>query len=268
MRFLLYLILCYFLIHLVAATATAGSQLRIAAPAEVTGLLAIIVPRFEQKDGCKVELTVAPENEAVKLGETGKVDLMIGNDRELAERFVSQGFGLSIRNLMYNDFLLLGPSGDPAGVKRSKSMTGALRAVASLPATFVSRGDGSGTNRKELELWQSAGVRPAGSWYKEAGKGMEEVIRMAERLNGYTLADRGSYNAIKGTQGLKVVFSGEKGLFNPYVVVDVNPARIKGINRDLAVRFMDYLTSPAIRRTIAEYRVNNEPLFYLYDRQQ
>ena len=153
---------------------------------------------------------------AMKLGEAGDVDAVPVHARKLEDNFVAAGFGVNRKDVMYNDFVILGPGDDPAGVRRVRSAPEALAKIAAAQAPFVSRGDESGTHQKEKELWQSAGLKPTGSWYIEAGQGMGEVVIMATQKRGYALADRGTYNAFKKKKtDLAIVFDGQKGLFNP-----------------------------------------------------
>jgi tungstate transport system substrate-binding protein len=185
--------------------------------------------------------------------------------RTLEDKFVADGFGVNRRDVMYNDFVILGPAADPAGVKGSKTTAEAFFRIAKKKAAFVSRGDESGTHQKEKEIWQATGVKPTGAWYVEAGQGMGEVIVMATEKGAYTMADRGTYNAFKKTKtDLVIVFDGEEGLFNPYGVIAVNPQKHPHVKYDLAMKFIDYITTSEGQKVIADYQVDGDPIFFVY----
>jgi tungstate transport system substrate-binding protein len=202
---------------------------------------------------------------AIKLGETGDVDVIMVHARSKEDKFVAAGFGIDRRDVMYNDFVILGPATDPAGVKGNKDAAEAMAKIANSNSTFVSRGDDSGTHTREKQLWQKAGVTPVGSWYLEAGRGMGEVIVMASERNGYTLSDRGTYIAYSGKTPLQIVSEGDKRLFNPYGVIMVNPARHKHVKVDLAKEFLNYLTSRQAKQLITGFRKGGKQLFYIAD---
>lgn len=230
-----------------------------------SGLLNHLIPAFEKKFNGKVDVIAVGTGQALKLGEAGDVDVVFVHARKLEDRFVADGFGVNRRDVMYNDFVIVGPHGDPAGISRAKSAAGALKLIAAREAVFISRGDKSGTHTKEKELWQAAGIEPKGGWYVEAGQGMGPVITMATERRGYTMADRGTFNAFKGKKtDLVVLFDGEKGLFNPYGVIAVNPKKHPHVKHDLAMKFIDFVTGPEGQGLIAAYRVNGEPVFFTY----
>ena len=232
-----------------------------------SGLLKTLLPPFEKRHNCKVDVIAVGTGQALKLGETGDVDVVFVHARKLEEKFVADGFGVDRRDVMYNDFVIIGPKGDPAGIARARSASEALKLVASRGATFISRGDKSGTHIKEKELWQAAGIIPKGNWYVEAGQGMGPVITMATERQGYTMADRGTFNAFKGKKtDLVVLFQGEKGLFNPYGVIAVNPKKHPHVKHDLALKFIDFVTGPEGLGIIAGYKVNGEPVFFIYEK--
>jgi tungstate transport system substrate-binding protein len=257
------LTLSLFLAH----TALAAERLRMSTTTstENSGLLAVLLPPFEKANDCKVDVIAVGTGKALKIGEAGDVDVVLVHARKLEDKFVAEGFGVNRRDVMYNDFVILGPVGDPAGVKGSKTAAAALATVAAKQAPFISRGDESGTHQKEKELWMAAGVKPSGAWYVESGQGMGEVIVMATEKQGYALADRGTYNAFKKDKtDLEIVFDGEKGLFNPYGVIAVNPKKHPHVKYDLAMKFVDYITGPEGRQIIADYKVDGEPVFFVY----
>jgi tungstate transport system substrate-binding protein len=234
---------------------------------ENSGLLKVLLPPFEQQNNCKVDVISVGTGKAIKLGEAGDVDVVLVHARKLEDKFVADGFGVNRKDVMYNDFVILGPAADPAGVKAAKTAAASLAKIAEKQAPFVSRGDESGTHQKEKELWQAAGVVPKGAWYVEAGQGMGEVIVMATEKQGYTLADRGTYNAFKKAKtDLVIVFDGEKGLFNPYGVIAVNPQKHPHVKYDLALKFIDYITGPVGQKIIADYKVDGDPIFFVYDK--
>jgi len=249
-----------------AAPALAVEHLRLATTTstENSGLLRVLLPPFEAQAGCQVDVIAVGTGKALKLGEAGDVDVVLVHARSLEDRFVAEGYGVNRRDVMYNDFVLLGPSSDPAGIAGSRDAASALNKIADTGNFFVSRGDKSGTHHKELELWKSADRVPAGAWYLEAGRGMGEVITMATERQGYTLSDRGTYIAYKDKTDLKVLVEGDKRLFNPYGVIAVNPQKHPHVKYDLTMAFIDYLISPQGQAVIADYRKNGEPLFFIY----
>ena len=244
----------------------AGERLRMSTTTstENSGLLRVLLPPFEKKFGCKVDVVAVGTGKALKLGEAGDVDLVFVHARKLEDVFVSRGFGVGRRDVMYNDFVLVGPPSDPAGVRGTGSALEALRRIAAAGSVFVSRGDESGTHQKEKELWKSAGTTPKGKWYLEAGQGMGEVIQMATQMRGYTLADRGTYIANRKKTDLVILRQGDKGLWNPYGVIAVNPARHPHVKYDLAMKFIEFVTGDEGQRIIAGFQVNGEPLFFPY----
>ena len=230
---------------------------------ENSGLLAVLLPPFEKKFGCKVDVIAVGTGKSLKLGETGDVDGVFVHARNLEDRFVAEGFGVNRRDVMYNDFVLIGPPGDPAGIRGTGSAPEALKKISAAGSAFVSRGDESGTHQKEKELWWEAGIAPQGKWYLQAGQGMGEVIQMATQLRGYTLADRGTYVAYRRKTDLVILHEGDKGLWNPYGVIAVNPARHPHVNHALAMKFIDFVTGEEGRRIISGFKVNGEQLFFV-----
>jgi len=204
-------------------------------------------------------------NLAISDWETGDVDVVLVHARKLEDKFVADGYGLNRRDVMYNDFVIIGPASDPAHVKGTKTSAEAFKRIADSKSTFISRGDESGTHQKEKEIWAEAGVTPQGNWYRSAGQGMGEVITMATEQRAYTLSDRGTYNAFRhGKTDLAVVFEGEKGLFNPYGVIAVNPKKFPHAKYDLAMKFVDFITGPEGQKIIANYKVEGDPIFFVY----
>jgi len=245
----------------------AAEHLRLATTTstENSGLLAELLPPFEQANDCKVDVIAVGTGKAIKLGETGDVDVVLVHARSKEDAFVAAGFGIDRRDVMYNDFVILGPKADPAGVAGSKDAATAMKKIAAVKATFVSRGDDSGTHVREKQLWKAAGITPAGAWFLEAGRGMGEVITMATERQGYTLSDRGTWLAYKTKSDLKVAVEGDANMFNPYGVIMVNPAKHPHVKVDLAGKFMDFLTSKEGRTLITGYKRGGEQLFYVAD---
>lgn len=261
-RFIAALLLC-----LLATSAVAAERLRISTTTSTdnSGLLKVLLPPFEQQNRVKVDVISVGTGKALKLGEAGDVDVVLVHARALEDKFVADGFGVNRKDVMYNDFVILGPASDPAGVKGVKTAAEALAKIAEKQAPFVSRGDDSGTHAKEKELWVAAGGIPKAAWYVEAGQGMGEVIIMATEKQAYTLADRGTYNAFKKAKtNLAIVFEAEKGLFNPYGVIAVNPQKHPHVKYELALKFIDFITGAAGQKIIADYKVDGDPIFFVY----
>ncbi|OGU14135.1 MAG: tungsten ABC transporter substrate-binding protein [Geobacteraceae bacterium GWC2_53_11] len=262
-----FLIFGVFAVALFYQTASAQERLKMSTTTSTqdSGLLKVLLPPFEKKHNVKVDVIAVGTGQALKLGEAGDVDVVFVHARKLEDKFLADGFGVNRRDVMYNDFVIIGPKGDPAGISKAKSAAQALKSIAAKGSIFISRGDKSGTHTKEKELWQTAGIDPKGSWYIEAGQGMGPVITMATERQGYTMADRGTFNAFKGKKtDLAVLFDGEKGLFNPYGIIAVNPKKHPHVKYDLAMQFIDFVTSPEGLRIISGYKVNGEPVFFTY----
>ncbi len=231
---------------------------------ENSGLLSVLLPPFERKSGCKVDVVAVGTGKALKLGEAGDVDIVFVHARALEDRFVANGFGVNRRDVMYNDFVLLGPPDDPAGAGKAKSAPDAYRAIAAKGSPFISRGDESGTHQKEKEIWASAGITPRGAWYVEAGQGMGEVIMMATQKRGYALSDRGTYIAFRKKTDLVVLLQGDRNLWNPYGIIAVNPKKHAHVKYGLAMRLIDFVTGTEGRSLIAGFKVDGEPLFFVH----
>ncbi|MCX7023633.1 MAG: substrate-binding domain-containing protein [Spirochaetes bacterium] len=249
-----------------AAQSPANPRLRIATTTstEQSGLLAAILPAFEKATGYRTEVVAVGTGASLKIGEKGDCDVVIVHARALEDAFMAAGFGADRRDLMYNDFIVLGPAADPAGVAKTKSALEAFSAIAKAQAGFVSRGDNSGTHTKEKDIWKAVVIAPAGVWYKEAGQGMSQVILMAEQMGAYTLADRGTWLAMKDKSSLKILSQGDKLYFNPYGVITVNPAKWPQANYAGAKALMEWLTGPTGRALIEGYKIGGEQCFYLY----
>ncbi|MBE0501268.1 MAG: substrate-binding domain-containing protein [Desulfuromonadales bacterium] len=254
------------LILLCATPALSREHLRLATTTstENSGLLGVLLPPFEQANGCKVDVIAVGTGKAIKLGEAGDVDIILVHARAREDKFIREGYGVDRRDVMYNDFVILGPPADPAVIKGSSSGAEALKRIADTRSPFVSRGDDSGTHSKERSLWESAGIEPEGNWYLEAGRGMGEVIGMATELRGYTLSDRGTYIAMTGKTDLVVMTEGHKTLFNPYGVIPINPERHPHVKHALAQDFVEFLTGSKGQQIIASFRKYGQQLFFTY----
>jgi tungstate transport system substrate-binding protein len=255
------------LVLLIGSAAAAQERLKMSTTTstENSGLLKVLLPAFEKQCSCRVDVISVGTGKALKLGETGDVDVVLVHARMLEDKFVADGYGVNRHDVMYNDFVIIGPAADPAHAKAARTSAEAFQRIAARESTFVSRGDESGTHQKEKEIWAAAGISPQGIWYRSAGQGMGEVIVMATEHRAYTLADRGTYNAFKhGKTDLAIVFEGEKGLFNPYGVIAVNPKKFPHVKYDLAMKFIDFITGPEGQGIIANYRVEGDPVFFTY----
>jgi tungstate transport system substrate-binding protein len=252
-------------VALEGSSAAAEERLRMSTTTstENSGLLAVLLPPFENKYGCKVDVVAVGTGKALKLGEAGDVDVVFVHARTLEDRFVRAGFGVDRRDVMHNDFVLLGPTDDPAEAGKTGSAPDAFRAVAAKGSPFISRGDESGTHQKEKEIWASAGAAPKGAWYIEAGQGMGEVINMATQKRGYTLSDRGTYIAFRKKTDLVVVRQGDGTLRNPYGIIAVNPKKHPHVKYGLATKLIEFVTGPEGRSLIAGFKVDGEPLFFV-----
>jgi len=208
-----------------------------------SGLLNKILPAFSAETGYKVHVIAVGTGKALRLGKDGDVDVVLVHARAAEDKFVEEGSGVKRYPVMYNDFVIVGPKSDPAriaGVKTSKEVFNRIQDSNSL---FISRGDNSGTHKKELSIWKSAGLEPKGEWYREVGQGMGKVLQMANELDAYTLTDRGTWLAYQSKVELQIVFEGESSLFNPYGIIAVNPARYPDINFAGASALIDWITA-------------------------
>ena len=229
---------------------------------ENSGLLTYLLPGFEARTGLKVNVISVGTGKALELGKNGDVDVTLVHARALEDKFVAEGWGIDRRDVMYNDFILVGPVADPARLKGERDVIGAFRKIAAAKVKFISRGDNSGTDVMEKGYWQAAGVKPAGTDYVSAGLGMGEVLNMASEIGAYTLTDRATYGAYKAKTGLAIVMEGDQRMFNPYGIIAVNPAKHKGINYKGARLLIDWMTSPEGQAKIAAFKPAGEQLFF------
>jgi tungstate transport system substrate-binding protein len=230
---------------------------------EQSGLFGYLLPRFEAKTGIKVKVVAVGTGQALDIGRRGDADVVLVHDRPAEDRFVAEGWGIERRNVMYNDFVIVGPKADPAKVRGTKDVVDAMKRIAAGPADFVSRGDKSGTHAAELRFWKDAALDPkAWKGYKETGSGMGPTLNMAASLGAYTLADRGTWLSFRNRQDLEIVLAGDKRLFNPYGVMLVNPAKHPHVKKEAGMAFIDWLTSADGQGAIGAYRIEGEPLFF------
>lgn len=229
---------------------------------ENTGLLPVLNAPFEKKHTARIDVIAVGSGKAMKLGESGDVDIVFVHDPDAEEKFMAAGNGVDRKPVMHNDFVVVGPETDPAGVRNAKTTDEAFKKIAAAKAGFVSRGDESGTHVKEKTLWRKAGLRPEGEWYLSVGQGMGAVLRMADDKAYYALTDRGTFLASKDKLTVKLLFEGDPALFNPYHVMAVNPKKHKHVNYELAKKYIDYVTGTEGQKTIADFKVADQPLFY------
>jgi tungstate transport system substrate-binding protein len=254
---------------LATATAIAAEQQFITVASttstEESGLFGHLLPAFTKATGIQVRVVAVGTGQALKIGERGDCDVVFVHDRPAELEFVERGFGIKRHEVMYNDFVLVGPQSDPAQVDGGTDIVAALRRIADAKAPFVARGDASGTSKAELRLWKEAGIDPKtgeGGWYRDTGSGMGPTLNTAAAMDGYTLSDRGTWLSFKNKQALKIVVAGDRRLFNQYGVMLVNPAKHPEVKQDLGRKFIEWLTSPAGQKTIADYEINGEQLFF------
>jgi tungstate transport system substrate-binding protein len=232
---------------------------------EQSGLFGYLVPRFTEATGIGVKVIAVGTGQALDIGRRGDADVVFVHDRPAEEKFLAEGFAVKRNDVMYNDFVVVGPKADPAHVAGGMDVAQALQKVAAAKATFVSRGDRSGTHQAELRLWKEAGVdleSAKGAWYREIGQGMGAALNMASSDNAYLLADRGTWLAFKNRGDLDILTEGDRRLFNQYGVMLVNPVKHPGVKAKDGQAFVDWLISPEGQKAIAGYKVGGEQLFF------
>jgi len=254
---------------------------------ENSGLLAHIHPDFERRTGIRVKVVAKGTGASLQLARDGNADVVLVHARELEDKFMADGYGAIRRDVMYNDFVVIGPDGDPAGIRGMKDPCEAFRRIARAKALFISRGDASGTHIREQELWRRTGipleseavpvfaqgtkkspgsVRPVGNWYLSVGQGMGKTITIATEKQAYTLADRGTYYSFALGQPAKtslvILCEGHQSLYNPYGVIAVNPKRHPHVNFDAARKYVEWITSPEVQQMIGQYTVRGKVLFH------
>jgi tungstate transport system substrate-binding protein len=232
---------------------------------ENSGLFGYILPKFTALTGIEVRVVAKGTGQAIKIAQNGDVDVLFVHHRPSEDKFVTDGYATRRYDVMYNDFVLVGPGSDPAGIAGTKDAAAAFGRIAKTQTPFASRGDNSGTHKAELGIWKAAGIdvkQASGTWYRELGSGMGATLNTAAGMDAYTLADRGTWLSFKNRRNLKVVVEGDPRLFNPYGVMLVNPAKHPSVKAKEGQAFIDWLVSPAGQRAIGEYKINGEQLFY------
>ncbi len=243
-----------------------GGLLRMATTTSTdnSGLLNDLLPKFKNKTGIDVQVIAVGTGKAIKHGENGDVDLVFVHARKAEDEFVAKGFGVNRKDVMYNDFVFLGPKSDPAGIGGAKDCAKAFGVLAKKQAAFVSRGDESGTHIMEKDIWKAAGVQPSGSWYMQAGQGMGAVLVIADEKQAYTIADRGTFIAYEDKLNLKIVCEGDARLANPYGIIAVNPDKHGHVKYREAMQFIDWIVSAQGRQAITGFKVKGKQLFFTY----
>jgi tungstate transport system substrate-binding protein len=230
-----------------------------------SGLFGHILPLFKAKTGIDVKVVAQGTGQALDTGRRGDADVLLVHAKAQEEKFIAEGAGVRRYPLMYNDFVLVGPKSDLAGIKDLSDVTAAFKTIQAKNAPFISRGDRSGTHIAELDLWKAADIdigKEKGPWYKEIGQGMGAALNTASASNGYVLADRGTWLSFKNRGNLDILVAGDKRLFNQYGVMLVNPAKHPHVKQELGQSFIDWLISPEGQQTIADYKINGEQLFF------
>jgi tungstate transport system substrate-binding protein len=221
-----------------------------------SGLLDVLVPIFEQQSGYSVKTIAVGSGQAMELGKRGEADVLLVHSPAAEAQYMAGGYGVDRQIVMYNDFIIVGPANDPAGIKGMTSAVDAMRKIADTKSPFVSRGDDSGTNALELKLWKEAGIQPSGSWYTESGTGMGDTLNITNERQAYTISDRATYLAMKDRLQLEILVEGDKALLNIYHVIPVNPANGKDINAAGAKAFEAFMLAPATQQTIGQFGVD------------
>jgi tungstate transport system substrate-binding protein len=259
-RYLAYAIL--FLLGLVVA-APGQERLRMATTTSVqdSGLLPYLLPNFEKQCGCKVDIIPVGSGQALRLASNGDVDMILVHDPQSEEQFVKDGFGINRKTFMVNDFVILGPSSDPARIRGMKSAAQALSKIKNSGSLFISRGDSSGTHQKEKSLWKKAGINPSGSWYLEIGQGMGAALTIADEKKAYTISDRATYLQRFERLKLQALVEGDPELLNYYSAIQINPSRFPTAKAALSKKLIEWFCLPEAQKLIGDYRINGRQLF-------
>jgi len=230
-----------------------------------SGLFGHLLPLFKAKTGIDVRVVAQGTGQAIDTGRRGDADVVFVHAKAAEQQFLAEGFGVKRYAVMYNDFILVGPQGDPAGIKGSKDIVAAFKTLKDKGIAFISRGDKSGTHQAELNLWSVAGIdiaKEKGSWYKEIGQGMGAALNSASASSAYVLADRATWLSFKNKGDLVIAVEGDNRLFNQYGVILVNPEKHPSVKKELGQQFIDWLVSAEGQKAIADYKINGEQLFY------
>ena len=232
---------------------------------ENSGLFGHLLPMFQKKTGIEVRVVAVGTGQAIELARNGDADVLFVHHKASEEQFVGDGFGVERHEVMYNDYVVVGPASDPAGIKSSKDAIDAMDRIAEAEAPFASRGDDSGTNKAELALWQEAGIDVAGasgSWYRETGSGMGPTLNTAAGMDAYALTDRGTWLSFENRQNLEIVIEGDPRLFNQYGIILVNPEKHPHVKTELGQTFIDWLLSDEGQEAIAAFQINGRQAFF------
>lgn len=259
-RFLCLLLLVLSFSH----SALAEEHLRLATTTSTdnSGLLAVLHPAFEQQYDVKIDVIAVGTGKALRLGENGDVDVVMVHAPAAEKVFVEKGFGVERLAVMHNDFVLVGPTNNPAGLAQANSLSEIMTRIAKSDAGFISRGDDSGTHKKEMLIWQAAAIKPEGKWYLAVGQGMGAVLQIANDKLAYALTDRGTYLAFKDKIELKIAYEGAEEMLNPYHVIIVNPSRHAHVKVGLATKYVEFLRSQQGQDIIRSFKIGGEQLFY------
>ncbi|MCP4876550.1 MAG: tungsten ABC transporter substrate-binding protein [Gammaproteobacteria bacterium] len=249
---------------LITSTTIANeSPLRLATTTSTanSGLMSLLLPKFTEETSIEVHLIAVGTGKALRLGREGDVDAVLVHARVAEDEFVSGGYGIDRTDVMYNDFIIVGPQSDPAGVTKSKSVAEVLINIHTSKQPFISRGDDSGTHKRELILWQSSSKTPDGNWYREVGQGMGKTLQIANEIDGYTMTDRGTWLAYQSKLDIELLFEDDPPLYNPYGIIAVNPERHADINYTGASKLIKWITSPKVQKMIGEFKIKGQQLF-------
>jgi len=251
-------------VFLFAGQAMAGeSILRLATTTSTanSGLLDFLIPVFTDETGIEIHTIAVGTGKALRLGREGDVDIVLVHARAAEDAFVKGGYGIDRADVMYNDFIIVGPKSDPAGAASSDTVAQVLQRIYASEQPFISRGDDSGTHKREVILWKSAGKTPTGSWYREVGQGMGKTLQIANEVDGYTMTDRGTWLAYQSKLDIQLLFEDDPPLFNPYGIIAVNPKLHPDVNYAGAIELIKWITAPRAQKMIGEFKIKGQQLF-------
>ena len=255
------LAIIFFLVSLPAFAVESLLRLATTTTTANSGLMEYLVQAFTRDTGIAVHVIAVGTGKALRLGREGDVDVILVHERSAEQRFVADGYGIDRRDVMYNHFVIVGPRSDPARVAGSAAAAEALRRIHDSQTPFISRGDDSGTHRRELFLWRDARRTPGGRWYREVGQGMGKTLQIANETDAYTMTDRGTWLAYRARLDIGLLYENDAELRNPYGIIAVNPGRYPDVNYAAASRLIRWITSPAAQRLIDDFRVQGQALF-------
>jgi tungstate transport system substrate-binding protein len=253
------------LLLLVSITASAEVRLKLGTTTSVesTGLLKVLLPPFENMFDVRVDVIAVGTGKAMELGKNGDVDVILVHAKEAEEQFIKESSGVNRREVMFNDFVILGPPNDPAGIRGMKDAVSAMKKIATKKSSFISRGDNSGTHQREKTLWKQAGIQPSGKWYMESGQGMETTLQMAHEKRAYVLSDRGTYLSYKSKTDMQILFEGDMTkLGNPYSIIAINPAKYVHVNYIYAMAFIGWVTSVEGQKIIGDFKNSSGEILF------